>query len=79
MDVVGPRAALVKKWMQDKGIRSCRACGDRREGFTTQAVSAIIQTGTDPLAEAAVMPVIPVICNNCANVVLFHAGRLQIV
>ncbi len=67
-DVVDRRTALIKKWMRENEMRCpCRACGDCREGLTTQTVSAIIQRGKDPLAEATVIPVIPVVCDVCAN------------
>ena len=82
MNVAGPHDEYIKSWLNDKGISRCPVCDESREGFTTQDVSAIIQTGATPLAEAALspsVPVVPVICNNCGNTMLLHDGRLGII
>lgn len=82
MRVQGPYEDEVREWLQAKGIQNCRLCEDAREGFTTQDISAIIQTGAEPLTEAALspsVPVLPIICNNCGNTVLLHAGRMQLI
>ncbi len=82
MDIKGPRAEIIEKWLHNIGLRRCSVCGDAHRGFTTQDVSAIIQTGEAPLTEASVspgVPVVPVICNNCGNTMLLHAGLLGIV
>ncbi len=82
MNISGPRSAEISNWLEDKGIRRCRVCDDSREGFTTQDISAITQTGAEPLTEAALspaVPVVPVICNNCGNTMLLHAGRLGLI
>lgn len=82
MRITGPHEEAVKRWLESKGILRCRVCDDSRLGFTTQDISAIIQTGGKPLTEAALspaVPVVPVICNNCGNTMLLHAGRLGLI
>jgi hypothetical protein len=82
VNVAGPHSEFIDRWLRAKRIQDCSVCGDSREGYTTQDISAIFQTGDSPLAEAAVspaVPVVPVICNNCGNTMLLHAGKLGLV
>ena len=65
----------VSTWLRDKGFRGCTACGSNN--FSTgEIVSVPTMSGGGLSIGGPTVPLVQVICNNCAHVHHFAAVAL---
>ena len=75
--LTGEERDKVVRWLaKHLGDRPCPACGTK-SGYVIDPSAVQLATGpTFPFTSPIITPIVVVLCNNCAHVLLFHGGRM---